>query len=579
MAESMGNPGEAVYRPRRRELDKTHFFRMASKMFGHPSCRVRVMTAVPAPAPLRPRLWPRPRRQPADVERDVEGAGGWGVSEYTEWLAMRKRQRAELETMADVKRWINSKISANDLELRVLEGLESGEWRAKATAPTPPVEPELQSERSASQKQNAPGKFYGIIPLINLPSLEPVKLLNEYLDKKRLRLVDFFRSSDRGKKGKLSKDDLKVAFEKANLPITDRQMGELIATHGDHARYLHYKVLTQALNVWKGELQQKKRNKHIQKEGGLPEITRSSLRPNKVELVEDFTVQSDRIVRKTSCYLKVPAVDLRESRPFTAEELEQLEMRKQDMNRMLKTKLHHKDLLENCLLVGGEKRSMACHSLPTTMGGEMGEAANTYRKRCLTEYKKILKMCQYYGISFTERMLEKALLHPGDKLTIEPELSLKLRHPGTSVLSDDDVEQWLSTRQQIAMDQLSHELTQMKGDVQINLELENSSLEEASEEPETKLRQQIAVDQLNHELVQMKGDVQKKLELETSSLKEASEEPETKLRQQIAVDQLNHEQAPRKGVFRRKLKLNNSSLKKVSEEPGTKLRVRCYSPR
>ncbi|XP_067854374.1 uncharacterized protein si:dkey-197j19.5 [Heptranchias perlo] len=529
---------------------------MASKIFGPSKCRVRVITAAPAPARLRPRPWPC--LHPAEGQRaEVEPDAPVG---YDQWLALRKRQRADLEAAADLKSWINSKIWATDLELRVLETLESRERRVR----TPPAKPE--PEVSTSQQQKTSSKFYGITPKINLPSLEPIKLLQEYLDKKRLRFVDFFQSSDRGKKGKLSKDDLMVVFEKANLPITDLQMDELTVALGDQAKYLHFKVLAQALNTWKDELRQEER-----KVGGLPEIV---LSPNKAASVEAVTVQGHRVVCKRSCYLKVPAVNLSESRPFTAEELEQLEMRDQDMTRTLKSKMHHMDLMEKCLLVRAEKRSMACHSLPTTMGGEMGEAANAYRQRCLTEYKKILMMCQHYGISFTERMLEKALLHPGDKLTVEPGQSLKLRQPGTGVLSDNDVEQWLSSRQRIAVDQLNRELLPGKGDVQMKLALDNGSPKQASEEPETKLRQLIAVDQLNHELLPGKGEVQMKLALDNGSPKQASEEPETKLRQRIEVDQLNRELLPGKGDVQMKLALDNGSPKQASEEPETKLRQR-----
>ncbi|XP_078391076.1 uncharacterized protein LOC144672946 isoform X2 [Cetorhinus maximus] len=280
-----GEPGSGedlcLWRRRRRQMVQAHFLRMASKTFGSPKCRLRVITAVPAPDQPQPRAWPR--LQPAGVAEEPDGTeqgeAGWGVTDYTEWLSVRKRQRAELEMMADVKRWINSKISANDLELRVLETLESRERRLRAQDKTPTQQAE--PERYTSQQQQASNK------LINLPSLESKKLLHEDLDKKQLRSVDSFQSSDKGKKGKLSKDDL-MLFEKS--------------------------------------------------------------------------------------------------------------------------KMHHMDLIEECLLLSGEERSMACHSLPTTMGGEMGEATNTYRQRCLTDYKKILEMCQYYGIAFTERMLEKGTM-------------------------------------------------------------------------------------------------------------------------------------------------------------------------
>ncbi|XP_041047585.1 uncharacterized protein LOC121280022 [Carcharodon carcharias] len=256
-----------LWRRRRRQMVQTHLLRMASKTFGSPKCRLRVITAVPAPDQPQLRAWPRLQLAGVVEELGVTGQGeaGWGVTDYTEWLSVRKRQRAELEMMADVKRWINTSWRLESRERRD---------RARDKIPTQQAQP----ERYTSQQQQASNQ------LINLPSLESEKLLHEDLNKKQLRFVDSFQSSDKGKKGKLSKYDL-MLFEKS--------------------------------------------------------------------------------------------------------------------------KMHHMDLIEECLLLSGEERSMACHSLPTTMGGEMGEATNTYRQRCLTDYKKILEMCQYYGITFTEGMLEK----------------------------------------------------------------------------------------------------------------------------------------------------------------------------
>ncbi|XP_072328073.1 EF-hand calcium-binding domain-containing protein 12 isoform X2 [Scyliorhinus torazame] len=340
-----------LWRRRQRQMVQTHFFRTASKFFGSPKSRLRIITAGPAPAQLRPRLWPR--QQAAEVEEESGGTGqgeaAWGVANYTEWLSVRKRQRAELEMMADVKRWINSKISANDLELRVLETLERRELRDRDKTPTQQIT--LEGNALMQKKMSS--------TLIHFPFLEPDELLHEYGS------VDYFQSRDRGKKGELSKDDL-TGFEKS--------------------------------------------------------------------------------------------------------------------------KLHHVDLTEECLLLRGEERSMACHSLPTTMAGEMGEATNTYRQRCLREYKKILEMCQYYGICFTERILEKALLHPGDKLKPEPALYLKLKQPGTGVLPANTVERRHTTRKQIALDQLKRGLAQRNGDVKMELELKNGFPKEVINGPEMNLR-------------------------------------------------------------------------------------------
>ncbi|XP_072328074.1 EF-hand calcium-binding domain-containing protein 12 isoform X3 [Scyliorhinus torazame] len=191
-----------LWRRRQRQMVQTHFFRTASKFFGSPKSRLRIITAGPAPAQLRPRLWPR--QQAAEVEEESGGTGqgeaAWGVANYTEWLSVRKRQRAELEMMADVKRWINSKISANDLELRVLETLERRELRDRDKTPTQQIT--LEGNALMQKKMSS--------TLIHFPFLEPDELLHEYGS------VDYFQSRDRGKKGELSKDDL-TGFEKICL--------------------------------------------------------------------------------------------------------------------------------------------------------------------------------------------------------------------------------------------------------------------------------------------------------------------------------------------------------------------------
>ncbi|XP_072437759.1 uncharacterized protein [Chiloscyllium punctatum] len=361
-------PDWPMCRRRRREMVRTHFFKMASKTFGFPRCKLRVSTAMRAPERAQPRL---PARLPADqslqeAEAEAEAprsgleAGGWSEAEYTEWLSARKRQRAELQVMENVRRWINSKLSANDLELRVLESLER-QQRASRHKDSLGLSEPTPVEINTLQKEMELSSFYDIGLMMNLSSLEPEELLKENWDQEQRGSEDIFSSSKTEQKEKHS---------------------------------------------------------------------------------QDVFMQFD------------------------------------------KDKLHYMDLMGKCLLVRGEKRTIACHSLPTTIAGEMGKANNVHRQRCLEEYKKILKMCQYYGISFTERMLEKALLHPGDKLKMEP--GLKLRPPGTGLLPNHEVEKWVSTRRLIALEQLNRQLAEKKGEIQRESKLENITLKDVSQG--TKLR-------------------------------------------------------------------------------------------
>lgn len=534
---------------RRRELFmQTHLCRLSVDMYGPEGGRRRVIAAASTAGRSRPRSWPEPLPRLQEAEEEQAPSDQQDAA-YRLWLANKKRQRADLEAMADVKSWIDSKIGATDLELRVLESLER---RPEASEPVPVPEPEPQPK----PKKRTRHKRYTKPVTVHLPTLEPVKRLHEYLSKKRLRFVDFFRTSDPGKKGKLSKDDILAAFKKTNLPITDLQIKELIENLGDRTKCIRYKVLAQALNTWREELRQENGEKVYD----LPKIAASSKRPNKAASV----AKDKHDVSRRKDTLPVPTVEWSANRPLTAGEMEQLKARDQETKITKTSKRHHTDLMARCLYMKGEDRSIACHSLPTTLGGEMGEATNAFRRRCLMEYRKILKMCLFYGIAFTEKMLTKALLHPGDKLTYIPGQRVKLRQPGTNVVSNGYAERWHVTRQRIIMDRFNRKYALKKEENQINIDPIKSQLEEASEEPESELRspERLMVDNLNQELKHTEVKVEVGMQQDTSQLEEASEEAESKLRQLIIVDELT----PRKEMIQIKVQPDNNQLKKPNDK-------------
>ncbi|XP_032876663.1 EF-hand calcium-binding domain-containing protein 12 isoform X2 [Amblyraja radiata] len=548
----------ALWARRRKLFMQTHLCRLSVEMYGPEGGRRRVIAAASTAGRNRPRSWPEPLPRLQEAEEEQAPSDQQDAA-YRLWLANKKRQRADLEAMADVKSWIDSKIGATDLELRVLESLER-----KPEAGEPVPEPEHQPKH----KKRTRHKRYSKPVSVHLPTLEPVKRLHEYLSKKRLRFVDFFRTSDPGKKGKLSKDDILAAFKKINLPITDLQIKELIENFGDHTKCIRYKVLAQALNTWREELRQEIGEKVYD----LPKIAASSKRPNKAASV----AKDEHDVPRHKDTLPVPTVEWSENRPLTDGEMEQLKARDQETKIKKTSKRHHTDLMERCLYMKGEDRSIACHSLPTTLGGEMGEATNAFRRRCLMEYRKILKMCRFYGIAFTEKMLTKALLHPGDKLTYIPGQRVKLRQPGTNVVSKGYAERWHVTRQRIIMDRFNRKYALKKEENQINIAPNKSQLEEASEEPESELRypERLMVDNLNQESKHTEVKVEVGMQQDTSQLEEASAGAESKLRypERFMVDNLNQESKHTEVKVEVGMQQDTSQLEEASEEAESKLR-------
>jgi hypothetical protein len=51
-------------------------------------------------------------------------------------------------------------------------------------------------------------------PLVNRPSPEGIKIIEEHLRKHKLRLIDLFVFVDRGKRWQITRDDFRVAIKK-----------------------------------------------------------------------------------------------------------------------------------------------------------------------------------------------------------------------------------------------------------------------------------------------------------------------------------------------------------------------------
>uniref|UniRef100_A0A674K1Y2 EF-hand calcium binding domain 12 n=1 Tax=Terrapene triunguis TaxID=2587831 RepID=A0A674K1Y2_9SAUR len=127
--------------------------------------------------------------------------------------------------------------------------------------------------------------------------------------------------------------------------------------------------------------------------------------------------------------LEVPPIHTEpDRRPLTYEEMEEIGKRCRDRKRW--EKVNPIQWLERCRLVRSGNKAIDEHCLPSTMESEMGEITDQHRRTCYMVYLQCLKLCKEYNIPLTEKVLEKALLYPGDKIIKEGAYVRKIKQPG-----------------------------------------------------------------------------------------------------------------------------------------------------
>ncbi|KAM9272206.1 EF-hand calcium-binding domain-containing protein 12 [Cariama cristata] len=90
------------------------------------------------------------------------------------------------------------------------------------------------------------------------------------------------------------------------------------------------------------------------------------------------------------------------------------------------------ELKEKCRLVRSGEAAVDDHCLPSTVEGDMGALVDQYHRDCFLSYLKSLKLLREHNSHLTELVLQKALLHPGDKIIKDGGNIRQIRQPGGS---------------------------------------------------------------------------------------------------------------------------------------------------
>ncbi|XP_069650545.1 uncharacterized protein [Haliaeetus albicilla] len=130
-------------------------------------------------------------------------------------------------------------------------------------------------------------------------------------------------------------------------------------------------------------------------------------------------------------HLELPPVNTEpERRHLSCDEMEEIGKNLRERRRWEKNKDSPIERKEKCRMVRSGDGPIDEHCLPSTVEADLGELVDRYRRNAVTSYLKSSKLCKERNVHVAEPTLQKALLHPGDKIIKEGEDVRKIRQPG-----------------------------------------------------------------------------------------------------------------------------------------------------
>eukprot|EP00058_Branchiostoma_floridae_P021064 XP_002606554.1 hypothetical protein BRAFLDRAFT_105284 [Branchiostoma floridae] len=471
------DPNDLAYLPieeqlkhyKQRQLFPNHFYRVASKSFGSPSSRRRVIIAPPMNtagdgvrelkqpfhASLKPP--PLPTKTLEEEVREIQKEIAIREQECKEWVAKRQTLRQDLNKLGLNQSWLARKPDRTGLESRVLGQLKvSDRQRQQVLA-------EQAEDKQVTKPKVKEQRVYSPPPMVSSPSPEAMRVIDKYVREHKLRLLDFFMRFDKNKQWLVSREDFKKVIKLTGVPISDHQLEDLmVMLDQDGNEGIDYRELVQGRSKlhdeeWE-ELRSQATSRLTRSEENLAAGKQETSRAGKKrstsaghsvrvhhapshktpeKLAQDSGPGSRRsLVSSSSSLLEVPPVDTAEAVPLSSEVLLERRKREKQWERKerQKKKKRQQELEEAVRLIRTGNVAVDNHSLPSSMAGEMGAAVDRYRQQRLREYNQICRLCKEQGVALTPTLLERVLLHPGDRLPTS--CTAGLRQPGLNLLSE-----------------------------------------------------------------------------------------------------------------------------------------------
>uniref|UniRef100_A0A8C8SML9 EF-hand calcium binding domain 12 n=1 Tax=Pelusios castaneus TaxID=367368 RepID=A0A8C8SML9_9SAUR len=371
-------------------------YKLRDFIFGPPKSRRRIIIAPPMVRPASAESCSTIPKEASETEDDLP--------KLEAWIMERRKLRSQLDSLVNVEKWLRQKLSTTEQEERVLENLQDSRAVRKA-------------------------KRQRVIPLINAPYPQSLITLHNLLHKQKLKMVDLFRKADKDKKRFIRSDFIKVIKEVHRNQVKNTNLKFFLIR--SKVCFLLQATITSLFLVITARARL-----HTQKIVSTS-VSIPASADGKTKEGQSLT-PSEPGAKLT--LLEVPPINTEpDHRPLSYDEMEEVGRRCRNRKRWEKV-LHifnPIEWLECCRLVRSGNKAIDDHCLPSTVESDIGEVIDQHRRNCYLVYLQCLKLCNEYNVPLTEKVLEKALLYPGDRIIKEGEYVRKIRQPGGPYASVD----------------------------------------------------------------------------------------------------------------------------------------------
>ncbi|NXV73077.1 EFC12 protein, partial [Atlantisia rogersi] len=349
-----------------------------------------------------------------------------GLQTAEAWIQARRQFRTELETFGDLEKWLSQKPSLSDQEKRCWQRLKADRANRRAALKSAMTDSLEHSPPKCTKPQKR------CIPLVCAPYPQALVTLLNYLHTKKLRLVDVFKKAEMDRR-KIKRADFIKVIKETKVPISDKDLEDMVIflTSSKPGNSISPEDLIACQKQWM------EMRKSQSQEAKTATCTTATGPPS----AGDTSKGMKPHVPTKPIHLQVPPVNTGpEQRHLSYDEMEESGKLFREWRLREKNKDSPIEWAEKCRMVRSGDVPVDEHCLPSTVASDLGELVDCYRRSAVRSYLKSSQLCREHNVHITEPKLQKALLHPGDKIIKVGEDIRKIKQPGGyySTGLDDD---------------------------------------------------------------------------------------------------------------------------------------------
>ncbi|NWX09423.1 EFC12 protein, partial [Caloenas nicobarica] len=335
------------------------------------------------------------------------------------WIEARRKFRAELESLGDVKKWLSNKPSLSAQEIRYLRRIKANRRAALEAAATDSPDVTGPVGGSIYFKLN--------IPLVCALYPQALVTLQNLLEKQQLRMVDVFLKAGRDGR-KIERAD----FIRTEVPISDEDLEDVAIslTSSQPGNFIRLEDLIDCQKQWLE--MRKEQARETKREARFQNTThKTSTCPPPDTTAKGKKPHAPTKPKRTLISLDLPPIIAEpERRRVSCEEMEEIGKLSREKRRTQKDTDSPTERKEKSRVTRSGDGPIAEHCLLSTVGTDLGELVDRYRRKALVSYLGSSARCRERGIRITEPTLQRGLLHPGDKIIRDGEGIGRIRQPG-----------------------------------------------------------------------------------------------------------------------------------------------------